>query len=530
MPSLDHPYASWAVAFGILAGVSALAVVGTYLVDAAVTTRPHRGLVDLLFRPASETAILAVTGLPEVIAAILGIAITVVSIVVELASSRYTGRIADLFIKDPVNFLVMGFFVVTTVHCIWLALMFDPGFEPVVGARVTMILCTASILMLLPYFAYVFHFLGPDQVVERIRAATNAVMERARRGAKGAQIDEHQRFAASGIEQLADMALNAVENKDKGISMAGVEALRKLVVVYLDAKASLVPDWYAVRGAMADNPDFISMSPEVLEDLARRRTWVEMKILRQYQTIYGESLNRMRDINYLVAINTRLVGEAASQRGDREVLLLAIKFFNTYLRATLNAKDVRTAYNVLGQYRVFAEYLLKQSEHALATEVATYFKYYGQLAFGMGLPFVLETAAYDLCTLNELAFDVRSPERGRLLKVFLQVDKESETNVQEAALRGVRKAQVKLATYYLHRGDEAAAREIYEDMREERPERLASIRDELLQVQAKEFWEVIDRVQNFDYLPPDRKEMIARFFSMFGERLSSVAGGDGRAA
>ncbi len=132
--------------------------------------------------------------------------------------------------------------------------------------------------------------------------------------------------------------------------------------------------------------------------------------------------------------------------------------------------------------------------------------------------------------LNELAFDVHSPERGRLLEVFLQVDKESETNVQEAALRGVRKAQVKLATYYLHRGDEAAAREIYEDMREERPERLASIRDELLQVQAKEFWEVIDRVQNFDYLPPDRKEMIARFFSMFGERLSGMTGGDGRAA
>ena len=34
---------------------------------------------------------------------------------------------------------------------------------------------------------------------------------------------------------------------------------------------------------------------------------------------------------------------------------LAVKFMNTYLRATLNARDVRTAYNVLNQYRQLAE-------------------------------------------------------------------------------------------------------------------------------------------------------------------------------
>lgn len=510
----------WLFAFAVLLGGSTLTIVATWLMDAAWTAGEHRGLVQTLLHPHPTSALAAVGGLPEVVVAVLGIAITVVSIIVELASSRYTGRIADLFIKDPVNFLVLGFFVITCVHCIWVLLQFDPPFEPVVGASVTMALATVSLLVLLPYFAYVFHFLGPDQVVERLRFHTNRVIERAV-GQRGADLDEQKRFAGQGIEQLADMALHAVEKKDKGIAMAGVEALRKLATVYLDAKGSLQPDWFVVRGAMADNPDFISMSGEVLEDIARRRTWVEMKLLRQYQTIYGEALNRMRDINYLVAINTRLLGEAAAARKDGEVLLLAIKFFNTYLRATVNARDVRTAYNVLNQYRVFAEYLLIHGEETRATEIAGYFKYYGQLAFGSGLPFVLETVAYDLCTLNELAFDVRSPERAHILEVFLQVDKESETVVQEAALRGVRKAQVKLATYYLWRGDEAAARRIYEDMRDERPERLQSIRDELEKVQAKEFWEVIDRVQNFDYLSPDRKQNIARFFAMFGDRLRS---------
>lgn len=509
----------WLVAFALLFGASAVAVLGTWTLDVALTHEAHRGFVATMLRPHDTSAFSAINGLPEVVVAVLGIAITVVSIIVELASSRYTGRIADLFIKDRVNLLVLGFFVVTSVHCVCVLLQFDPPFEPVVGASVTMALSSVSILMLLPYFAYVFHFLGPDQVVERLRFHTNVVIARAA-GRGGADLDEKKQRAGSGIEQLADMALHAIEKKDKGIAMAGVEALRKLTTVYLDVKARLQPDWFVVRGAMADNPDFISMSGEVLEDIARRRTWVEMKILRQYQTIYAEALNRMRDINYLVAINTRLVGEAAAARKDAEVLQLAIKFFNTYLRATVNAKDVRTAYNVLNQYRVFAEWLLIHGEEARATEIAGYFKYYGQLAFGSGLPFVLETVAYDLCTLNELAFDVRSPERDRLLEVFLQVDKESETVVQEAALRGVRKAQVKLATYYLLRGDEAAARRIYEDMSEERPERLASIRDEMQGVHAKEFWEVIDRVQNFDYLSPERKEMMARFFEMFGDRLT----------
>lgn len=513
----------WLVGFALLTGGASLVILATWALDAAFTHEHHRGLIATLLHPHDTSALAAVAGLPEVVAAVLGIAITVVSIIVELASSRYTGRIADLFIKDPVNLLVLGFFVVTCVHCVWVGLEFDPPFVPAVGAVVTMALSTASLLMLLPYFAYVFHFLGPDQVVERLRRNTNRVIERAG-GRRGVDLDEQKGLAGSGIEQLADMALHAVDKKDKGIAMAGVEALRTLATVYLDAKGHLQPDWFVVRGAMANNPDFISMSGEVLEDIAGRKTWVEMKLLRQYQTIYGEALNRMRDINYLVAINTRLLGEAAAARHDTEVLTLSIKFFNTYLRATVNARDVRTAYNVLNQYRVFAEWLLIHGEEARATEIAGYFKYYGQLAFGSGLPFVLETVAYDLCTLNELAFDVRSSERDRLLEVFLQVDKESETVVQEAALRGVRKAQVKLATYYLFRNDEEAARRIYEDMRDERPERLESIREELEKVHAKEFWEVIDRVQNFDYLSPDRKAMIERFFAMFGDRLHESAG------
>jgi hypothetical protein len=194
-----------------------------------------------------------------------------------------------------------------------------------------------------------------------------------------------------------------------------------------------------------------------------------------------------------------------------------MKFYNTYLRAAINGKDVRTAYNVFHQYRLLAKALLAFNNGSYTVEIARYFKYYGLVSFNAQLPFILETVAYDLCTLNEQALDDDSPVLPELLRLFLQVDKESGSEVQEVSLRGVRKAQVKLATYYLVRGHRELAREVFTDMSRERTERLASIRDELLGVKSREFWEISDRGENFDYLDPARKEMLLRFFSWFKE-------------
>lgn len=102
---------------------------------------------------------------------------------------------------------------------------------------------------------------------------------------------------------------------------------------------------------------------------------------------------------------------------------------------------------------------------------------------------------------------------------MLDVDKPPETEAEERSLRGVRKAQLKLATFYLAAGAEDLARMIWQDMEVEPSERLLSIRQELLDIQDSDFWEVVDRGYNFDYLPPDRRPHLEVFFSWFGERL-----------
>ena len=47
---------------------------------------------------------------------------------------------------------------------------------------------------------------------------------------------------------------------------------------------------------------------------------------------------------------------------------------------------------------------------------------------------------------------------------------------------------------------------------DELPERLLAIRRALENVTSKDFWEIIDRGRNFDYMPPGQRERLPEFF------------------
>jgi hypothetical protein len=113
------------------------------------------------------------------------------------------------------------------------------------------------------------------------------------------------------------------------------------------------------------------------------------------------------------------MAEAAWDHNNAQLFEMVVKFFNTYLRSAINAHDIRTAYNVLNQYRLVGESAIKRdASGARALEIAKYFKYYGLLSFNAKLPFILETVAYDMCALIEFAFDQKSPATQPLLKIF----------------------------------------------------------------------------------------------------------------
>jgi hypothetical protein len=503
-----------------LGGIALIVFLGFYLIDWYLL-KPKENPFRILFDFDVDTLQNALGNMAQVVAAILGIVITVVSIVVQLAATRYTPRIADMFFRDRTNLGVLGFFVVACINAVWVSVSVDKDFLPRVSIIFTMLLVTSSLLMMVPYFAYVFDFLDPDRVVGRIQEqAVQSALGQGPRLAAGGDNDERQRKALTGVEQLSDIAINATSQKDKAIASGSVDAIKDLATTYLKQKKRVSDDWFHIGHAIRQNPDFVSLAAESIEDIDKKKIWLEYKILRQYQAIYSESLGEMPDLNYLIAINTRYIGEAALAAGDGEALSLAVKFFNTYLRATLNAQNIRTAYNILNQYRQLAERALEMKQTALVSDIAFFFKYYAQIAHNFELGFVTETVAYDLATLCERAFELQAPAHDTVLNLLLEVDKEPESQAQEKSLRGVRKAQAKLASFYLvsqqrdPRG-EAYARQIYEDMQDEQPERLRSICDELLRVESKDFWEVIDRGTNFDYVDATRKAQLKVFFSWF---------------
>jgi len=247
----------------------------------------------------------ALGNLAQIIAAVLGIAITVVSIVVQLAATRYTSRIADLFFRDRINLAVMGFFVVSCIMAVWVSLAVSHDHVPEATVLVTVALVTGSLLALIPYFAYVFDFLDPKKVIARIGEHTleSALGRTARGRALGTspvEVAARQTAAVTSMEQLADIAMNAVAQKDKVIAAGAIVALGRVMGEYLPQKPTLPARWFAVGAALRESHDFVALAAESVAELEASRVWVEWKGLRALRGVLGEAVKELPEMAHVV--------------------------------------------------------------------------------------------------------------------------------------------------------------------------------------------------------------------------------------
>lgn len=489
--------------FGLSIAVLALVSVAAF----AALIGPFRlpATVSAWARPEVRDAL---SGLAEVTVGVLGVAVTVVAILLELAATRFSPRITQLFLRDPLNVAVMSFYIALTLLTLWTTWsLYQPPWPSALVSALEAAM-TLGFLLILPYFAYVLDFLSPSRIVERLeRQGSTALL----------QTPPTREPLREVLEQLGDIAHSAADARDKAVGLAALSALAHLGEVAIAHKPPAGP-WFDVRDLGRSDPDFIALDPEVLDRLVERRTWVEMKIFRQFQAVFSDALHHNRDLAHLVAILTRKMGEHALENRDGPALDLTLRWMNTWLRAAINASDVRTAYNLFQEYRGLGSALISAGDAERTLVVAERFKYYGQLGFFKSIPFLLETAAYDLGALIEGAHRQKLPLHTELLGIFLEVDREPDpTSAADTALRGVRKAQVKLALHYLHHGETVFARQIFSDMRSEPAARIASIHLELASIADREFWEISDRGTNFDYLPPALHAHLPAFFAWFSE-------------
>jgi hypothetical protein len=500
----------WVRPFALIFATSALSFFLLYMLDYSLG-QTKTGLFSLFFSGDRESAINILGSVAEVMAAVLGIAITVVAIIVELAANRYTSRVTDLFVRDRVNFLVLALFVVATLQCLWTGASFREDFAPMWEVRWTLLLMTLSLLLLLPYFNYVFEFLQPTNIINSIRKQVMGNLHRIVDDPADARLTSRKLQVMSAAEQITDIALNSILQRDRGLAMNSTLILRSLVVDSLELKPKLPESWYKIEDSQRRNPDFVTLSEHGISDIEDDRIWVEYKIFKQFNLIFAQSLNHLRDLNNLIAMCFRDIGVVADRLGDDGARRLTINFFNTILRTTLNGKDVRTGYNVLHQYRQFCSHLIQQGREDLVLTVFQHFKYYGLLFDSQGMGFILETVAYDLYRLTREAADAGLQNEGELLAVFLEVDRPPDPGSSDRHLRGVRKAQAMLAAYFLSVKKAPQARLIARDMSAEPLERLDSIKREILSAERR-FWEITDRGVNFDFVEPELRPSLERFF------------------
>ncbi|HUG98154.1 MAG TPA: hypothetical protein VMQ83_03165 [Gammaproteobacteria bacterium] len=506
----------------ILAGlviVSVLMFWGGYLLDyslASGTTARGPEAIAYFFNFDPGLLTDALPALGTTIVAVFGIVLTVVAIIVQLSSDRYTG-VALMFLRDGINIAVMSFYVIAGLCSIWLSVSLQPEFVPRFVLVSVLLAASLALALMLPYFAYVFWFLEPGNIVNRIRYHATRLASRGSGLASPEKVPDYQVQVLRLVEEITDIANNSISGKDKIITSRAVDALRDFLLAYIASKPTQDHAWFRIDQGIREDPDFVAMDRELMQELDLRWLWVEWKTLRQYLGIYNEALSSMQDINYLIAIDTRYIGEAAAadQRHEhREIVSMVFRFMNSYLRAAINQGSVRTAYNVLHQYRLLIESMLALGRTDAALEAVEHLKYYGGVAAEQDLHFITETVAYDLAALSEYAHRNGFRAEDQVLTQLLDLDGPARNRPQELALRGIRKAQVKLATYYLSVGAEAQARTIASDMAGESPEMLRSICDELGQAASPHFWEIVDRGRNFEYLPPTQRPQLPAFLNL----------------
>lgn len=466
----------------------------------------------------AETSFDLISTSAELLAAVLAIAITVVAIIVELAANRYSHRITSLFMREPINILVMCFFVVATIYSVWIAVTLeaeaDSSLSSNAGLLISLVMTTTSLVILLPYFAYVMSFLSPLNVINKIKRTALQAIE----NIDVNHIDESKAQVLTAVDELQDIARRASELSDRAVSMASINALLQLEHEYQPIAESIsksCPQWFELDDSIINDPDFVSINETFLKKIQEERIWVEVKILRQYLDFISDSNPTTRDTSYLIAINTKKIAiDSIVKRPNLELIQLCMQCFNSYLRATINNSDARTGYYIMNQYRMLAEELIRKNRFNAVSEIALHFQFYGLLGFKQNLPFLLEVAAEDIAQLATVCIGKDTSPLDDLIALLLDLDQEVKSEFQNDSLLGVRRAQLKLAAELLAAGERKRATRICEDLGGEKPERLDSVYKLLKNEDRSEYWEFTDRGNNFAYLEPQVNSQLDELISL----------------
>ncbi len=501
-PHKGTMFGSWIFPILLVSLLVAVLHVGVRFAD-VVSFTGIRSFAELFVLAESDRVTDAIGGMAEVVVALLGLVITVVAIVVQLASQRYTPKLVELFVADRINIGYFTLMVVTSMYSVLVIYSVNSGVFPFWGALSLVALSILVMILLLPYFSYVFRFLTPANILITLRRNALRSMKKASRWGG---LKQHQENAANATEQITDIALSAVSQTDRNVALLSLRSLRDVMIDHMLIKKRMPKKWFK-----PEKKHFPAISSDFFDEISQGNNWLELRGFMDMDLVFKSAVQQMPDVVSAIANNTRIMGHYAILLEDRQVLNDAVQFFNTFLRHSLNARNPKAIYNILYQYRLLAEEIL-ESDAELAEKIAFYFKFYGQTAQNYNIPLILITVCFDLASILKRAYHLKSSSLDKLLKTFLEVDDNPSTRANEFDLRSVRKAQISLASFMLAHKEYNLLQQIIDDLSIEPKERMEAILNEIMAVSSKKFWEITDRGVDFFYLDDQEKQLVKTLF------------------
>lgn len=507
--SLSLQFSRWAIPVSIFLGITFL----LFFVNAALDfdwVKSENGFFYTTLTTNPDHVNDALGAFIELLAANLGIMITVVAIVLQLAAQRYGTRLIDLFLDDKINRAYFVFMVSNLLFSIILIFTLKTDFFPFYAIEVLLLFTLLEIALLAPYFMYIFQFLTPTNLLSAIQATSKESIKSATFRNNYPHMQSYQKEAANSIDQVTDTALSANSQMDRNLGLMAIGQIREMVLDYLELKKKLPKIWFS-----AQQDFFVGISTEFYQEICNQKLWFEAKTFMDMELIYRTCIRDMPDAISAIALNTRIIGEAAIKYKDDFLLDMVVKFYNTFIRVSLNDLNQRAIFNLYYQYRLLAESIFDYDIN-LSQKIIFYFKDYGEIALKQkNLPFVMYNAAFDMGTMVAKAHDKKLSNIKDILLTFMELEDKVDKQKDIFALMGIRKSQLILAAYLISRGDRSLLPIIVEDFKQDTFSFLIQLRDSLLAVKDKKYWEITDRGYNFEYIDEEQKGYLIQFYEEF---------------
>ncbi len=441
---------------------------------------------------------------------LLAVTFTTVAIAVPLTANMYSLKFLDFFIKDPVNAAVLLLVVFGGFNNALLAYAIKDNFVPVLSLHLSLALVSLCSALLFPYLYYIFRFLHPSTLLDRLQEEIESAFQAALRHPQHAA--RYQRPVAEGIEHIVNIAIRSIDRMDRNTAMESVNTLEKIAHTYWALKSKFSGAWFTVEPAF-----FLGFSSKAIAEFSANHSWVEMKIFSQMRQLLSAAIPKMHDVVSTLGRCLRKLGLTEAATGDQALRQMVMEYFNTFVRRSIVVKDLRSVFSLFEQYRTYAE-TLNAAYPDQTAEIAYYFQFYGQLARDNDLNFIVEVVAHDLADLVQHAWETHADNRQKLLARFMLYDAQADR-----PLAGVKKAQAKLASYFLLAGEAEPVALIRRTFADLPPAFVHALADDMLHARREKYWEVNERRVNLDYLPDAQRAKLREFFESLGPPRASVA-------